>query len=462
MTPNRKADLQRKLGMAPVPTPPPDLAQRIKSEIPHDLGMDVEHERAHLRRAVTFDVRIAASILLLVSATFAGLHLMTRSQTEGPALPSNGAAASRIAQTRTIPDAPELPTSSSIDERARALPAAPPADRILRRSDREEEGSPALAARVPSDIAAATGIVASNRTASPTARIATTPRPAPVAALETPTPASTTRSERVAESAEARVEGKETEKTMAASARGNVAIAADAAMPVAPRAIVAQSGDSPAVAARKTARAASDASFAAAEESARRHERLTQEQADALVEHFASASDLPARGLRFETEAMAMSATEPDTIFLRVSIDAAAGETATDLHLYIDSGSSAGLRKSTSQSESSFARNRLSGSSITRVYSIGRPRGIRGADHLASVRLRYRDENGQEKTVERTIATEDVHDWATASRRGQAASLTGALATRLKNGRPVEGLAAMARRRGLNELAELIEAASRP
>ena len=75
MNQKRKAELQRKLSMAPVPRPPDGLAERIKSDIPDILNTQRERER--FSKSVAFNVRVAASILLLVSSSFLMLHLLT-------------------------------------------------------------------------------------------------------------------------------------------------------------------------------------------------------------------------------------------------------------------------------------------------------------------------------------------------------------------------------------------------
>lgn len=456
MTRNRKADLHRKLGMAPLPTPPSDLADRIKTAIPHDLHMNVENERAHLRRAVTFDVRIAASILLLISATFAGLHLMTRAQDDGAGRPSGEAAdTSRIAQTRTIPDAAELHPPSALDGTVGAVPSAPPASPILRRRNKEEEGAPALATAKRSDIRAANDVPASNPALLLAAGSTVTPAAAPIAPLQTPP----SRTERPTELAEVGAEKKEAAKTMAASARGSVAVASDAAMPSAPPALTdATSRGGQQVSAQRALSGGPVTTFAAAEQSVRSHQRVSRESAEALIEHFAAAVDLPARGIHVETEAITMRKTEPDVIFVRVSIDAAPGEAATDLLLTLDSDP-APHAGGTARETQPFAMHQLSGASVTKIYSLAKPSGVHTANSLALVRLRYRDGNGQDRTVERTV--DDVHEWDTSSRRGQASSLTAALVMRLQGGKPLDGLAAMARRQGLSELAELIDSAAR-
>src|SRR5258708_17138019 len=78
MTANRKADLQRKLTLAPVAKPPAGLAERIKREIPKDLRFNAETERERLSKAVAFNLRVAASILILVSSAYLGLNLLSR------------------------------------------------------------------------------------------------------------------------------------------------------------------------------------------------------------------------------------------------------------------------------------------------------------------------------------------------------------------------------------------------
>lgn len=77
MTSKRKAELQRKLGMSAVPTPPEGLAERIKTNIPHDLFKEVEAERSRFGQAAAFNLRVAASILLMISSTYLIVHLLS-------------------------------------------------------------------------------------------------------------------------------------------------------------------------------------------------------------------------------------------------------------------------------------------------------------------------------------------------------------------------------------------------
>ena len=78
MNSDRRANLQRKLTLTPVPKPPAGLADKIKGEIPKHLLLDTERERQRLSQSVAFNMRVAASILLLVSSVFIWLHVMSR------------------------------------------------------------------------------------------------------------------------------------------------------------------------------------------------------------------------------------------------------------------------------------------------------------------------------------------------------------------------------------------------
>lgn len=79
MTSKRKAELQRKLTLSAVPRPPEDLADRIKADIPKYLN--VEAERARFSRSVGFNLRIAASFLVLISIAAAMLMFIPERET---------------------------------------------------------------------------------------------------------------------------------------------------------------------------------------------------------------------------------------------------------------------------------------------------------------------------------------------------------------------------------------------
>src|SRR5437868_6856720 len=80
MSPNRKAELQRKLTLAPIPKPPAGLADRIKNEIPKQLYFDTELERRRFSQQAAFNLRVAAAILLLIGSSYLALHVLSRAE----------------------------------------------------------------------------------------------------------------------------------------------------------------------------------------------------------------------------------------------------------------------------------------------------------------------------------------------------------------------------------------------
>lgn len=461
MTHNRKAELQRKLGMAPLPTPPPGLAQRIKDEIPSDLLLNVEKERDGLRRSVSFDVRIAASILLLISAAFAGLHLLSRSQTTLTTSSRAKAGETQIAEGRPAPSAQAAPLPiAAADNEPRIFPSAlPPAHKMARRV-KEEEGAPALAGRIKAS--EPTVWIAASRKTATSAQSAggSTAPPAEALTVLKETPLSPT------ETANAALDAVAKSPVQQGSRAPQMADAA-------PHAPAMASAAAPSRAERSTASKSLRrqdlqfgtpvASFAQAEESLRSGRNLDSSKATALIEHFAAPTDLPASSLRLEAEAIVLPSVEPDTLFLRVSIDGPAGqETAFDLRLSIEPSRDLSDPSKSSETERSplVEPEFLPAASMTRVDLIHLRPGLLETKPVASVRLRYRDAGGREQSLERRILPTDVTEWKNASSRGRAATLAAALLFRLQQGKPVAPLAAIARENGMNELAKLIDSAA--
>ena len=465
MTHNRKAELQRKLGMAPLPTPPPGLAQRIKDEIPRDLLLNVEKERDGLRRSVTFDVRIAASILLLISAAFAGLHLLSRSQTTLTTSSRAKARGIQVAEARPAPSTQAAPLPiAAADNEPRIFPSAlPPARKVARRV-KEEEGAPALAGTIKAT-EPAVRIAASRKTAissESTGGSTASPAEAVTVLKEAPLlPAETTNATLDAVAKSPVPQGS------SAPQMADAAPAAPAMASAAPKSRAEGSAASKSLRRQDTQFGTQFgtpvASFAQAEESLRRGRKLDSSTATALIEHFAAPTDRPANGLRLEAEAIVLPSVEPDTVFLRVSVDGPAGhETAFDVRLSIEpSKDSTYPSKSIgTQSAPLVQPEFFSGTSITRVGLLQFRPGILATEPVASVRLRYRDAGGREQSLERRILPTEVTEWTNASSRGRAAALTAALLFRLQQGKPVAPLAAIAREGGLNELAKLIDSAA--
>jgi len=150
MNANRKADLQRKLTLAPVPKPPAGLAERIKTEIPKELRFSAERERERFTRSVRFSMAVAASVIVVISAAYISL-LMTRmdqstvtaptrqkpiavappakapAPTLSPAAPPPQPAkiaTRRVKQEKKQPVAPAEPQAEAMGKVAAAAPAA--------------------------------------------------------------------------------------------------------------------------------------------------------------------------------------------------------------------------------------------------------------------------------------------------------------------------------------------------
>src|SRR5438067_13592071 len=122
MNSTRKADLQRKLSMASVPKPPAGLAERIKQDIPEFLR--TEPERRRFTKLLSVNMRVAASILLLVSSTYLCLHILSRASV-GRHGNEPIAMASRAAKTIVIPNAAPPETRQPVVAPNVPPPAAP-------------------------------------------------------------------------------------------------------------------------------------------------------------------------------------------------------------------------------------------------------------------------------------------------------------------------------------------------
>ncbi len=146
MNANRKADLQRKLALAPVPKPPVGLAERIKREIPKQLRFNADQERQQLSKSVAFNLRVAASILLLVGSAYLALYLLTRvDQQERPAA---------IAAARRAPAVAAEPAASPAPPPPAKLGKNKPKRQVLIAEAKEEKQEDAAAPPPPAAIEA--------------------------------------------------------------------------------------------------------------------------------------------------------------------------------------------------------------------------------------------------------------------------------------------------------------------
>ena len=75
MNADRRATLQRKLAVAPVPKPPAGLAAKIKSDIPKELRFSAERERARLAQSVRLSLAVAASVIVVIATAYLALQV---------------------------------------------------------------------------------------------------------------------------------------------------------------------------------------------------------------------------------------------------------------------------------------------------------------------------------------------------------------------------------------------------
>jgi hypothetical protein len=409
MTPNRKADLQRKLAMAPVAKPPAGLAGRIKSDIPRNLGF--ESERTNLRKSAMFNLRIAASIVLLVSSLYLVLHLLSRTESNPQPATMMAERAIAPAPLRTavaLPNTPPEPGSARVPQRSDlpVLPSGPP---------------PASIAAAPSSAR----IAEAKRTE---AVGMTTGAPAYVDAVETPA----LKSERIT-------------VVNAAPPASSVPPPPPVAEEAAPAPAFVSGGIAPDRAVAKAAtreRTTPDATpvrnFVAIQQAIARGETPRYVDITAIVQHFAAPERAPA-GLRVELEASA-APLDATKWLLRVSVDVpAATATAIDLEF----------------GPAVASHHPLAGSpapNTTALYEIEFKPDAKPDQTIATVRA---------GKVEGTIRVADLHPWNAASSRMKRASLAAAWARTLQSRTQADAIVAKAREAHIDELVDMAESAAR-
>jgi len=415
MSANRKAELQRKLAMAPVPTPPAGLAERIKSEIPENLKWDAEKERQRFSRSVAFNLRVAASILLLISSVYLALHVVSRYEKRTPML---------------VPEAASARVKANVDQqpRAQSAPVAQPQPAVV-------------ATSAPMRVAEAQPIVTARRTEE-----------AP--AVETPPPPSMDVNRDV--------------PTQVAQSR---APEPPVPLPVAPPAAAAAA---PPVAESITITA--EAPMMKAERSAKAGGVIPEARADDLslappptlfgvslktaVQQFAAPSTMPS-SVRLDVEAAMID----DRPTLRISID-------TPDEAHPDGGSrppaAADARLEIAFNPEAVASQRPligpiassatalpSSESVTALYGLELKPDVRRSQVVATVTLHYRDvESGKQHTLSRTVHRADIRQWERASRRTKSAILAEAVSSKQL---PLDDIIERANAAGLTDVAAYAE-----
>jgi hypothetical protein len=419
MTRNRKADLQRKLALAPVAKPPAGLADRIKRDIPQHLGFNPESERVQLRKSAMFNLRIAASIVLLVSSLYLVLHLLSRteSKTESPttAAEAAGAPAPRVAEA--LPNKPPEPGSALTQPRTDLppMPRTPPpritaegshaqiAEARRTEADGMSTGQPAYADSVERDtpVAKTEPIIVANAAPAPPPPVAPSAAAAPpasAAAVEQAAPMDAGRLGFAPERSVAKDVARERKASPAAPVRNFVAIQEAIEHGATPRDI----------------------------------------DAAAIVQHFAAPERAPA-DLHIEIEASA-APLDATKWLLRVSVDAPApAGTSIDLTFGDPVALHRPLAGSLSPNE-------------TALYEIEFKPDAKPDQIIATVRA---------GKTEGSVRIADLHGWNAASPRMKRASLAAAWARTLQSHTHADAIVAKAREAHIDDLADMAERTER-
>ena len=464
MNSKRRAELQRKLSMGAVPRPPADLSDRIKADIPQYLQTDVE--RARFSGSVAFSMRVAASILLLITTAFVTLRLL---ETEPEHVASFKARPRLIPAVthRSVPadaTAPRpqpqplgeevrldiaqeiaVPTTSAPAPRAAAMPAGVEAARQEGKEADESRDNGTFAAEVPEIAGNAAGASMDDRA-----------QPAQVAEMlpAEPSPAREREEAVSAQTADA------TRKTLlgrrAAPAPAPAMVPPPAAPMVAPaplegRITVTASAPSLLMSeaqASELSLAQKPAVFGISVDPKVFLEMKTTLQkgkrpaaasvnVDALVNYFAGPPDRAPRRVALEVEASpAPVKADGDHAVLRFTVDTprisvgprestppAAAEAHLDIE--IDPKAVASFHRIGGTHTAGLESVLLHNLSVTGLYALELRPQLKAKQHVATVRLRYRSvTDGKPHVITRIVRGSDLaHDWARATRRHRLASL---------------------------------------
>jgi hypothetical protein len=456
MNSTRKADLQRKLSMASVPKPPAGLAERIKQDIPEFLR--TEPERQRFTKLLSVNMRVAASILLLVSSTYLCLHILSRAGADrhnsAPMAMASRAAKSIVIPNAAPPEArqpvvaPNVPPPAAPEPVMNVAPPPSVAERIVLHRDLPAD------AKERKDQVADGGVVAGaepqhqNETDNAVGRRAETvtvtsmappvtvaqaaPAPPPPQPATVPAP---TVSAAPAASYDQVLVQKSAHSEMVRSAN-----AADFDL----RARDSVFGIS-----------VNGNAFEQVKSAIERGQRPSNVDVEALINYFAGAAEQAPRDVSLEVEGSTAPVDEGErTVFVRYTIDTARGPVAPNasvppiatnarVDVDFDSHSVASFRRVGGESKGTIETSLLENVSVTAMYAVQlRPR-VTSRMPLATVTLHYNNvTNGREETTTRSLRVGDVtQSWSGASRRHRLASLGAVWGEQLKSATSGSGVA---------------------
>ena len=429
MTQKRKAELQRKLSMAPVAKPPAGLADRLKADIPEYL--DARRDRQRLAHSVAFTMRVAASIILLVASVFLTIQLISRDDRQAfDVAASNPSAASPVA-------APDTTIAAASEAVAQPAPVA-----------QEEAATPAPSVETPRRREAPRQVAVMRPVASEATQNATPPQErvsdavGGVAGGVTAAAAEARPREALASAETALAESRpvETASRIAADMTEDaVAPAAPAAPPpppAAPAAALTRAESSRVASPAMTTQFAKsqDASvfgistdptaFRRVRDTIARGEKPAAPAVDvaALVNHFAGRPAVAPREVDLQVEASRIPLSTDGRAVIRYTIDSAVRATAK---LTIE------VRAAAVESHRVFGGDvgpveevLSAGQSVTGLIEIRAKQPASPATTAARVILEYRTPGGRPRTLTRPVRIMDLTEsWPEASRRHRLATL---------------------------------------
>jgi hypothetical protein len=414
MTRNRKADLQRKLTMAPVAKPPAGLADRIKHDIPQHFAFQTGGERTAARKLSMFNLRIAASILLLVSSVYLTLHLVSRngSNLDTRSIMANkNDAAPAPKPVAVLPSTPPAPGSARVQEPADLppLPRVPPPASIAAQPPRERIAQARREEAVSMTNGTPVYIADAGRN-QPVPESTPIVNPIPSAPMPLP-PAATVEAP---------------------------AIVAEGGAPAREGAMAKTSAANAASESRDALAAPPVRNFYAIQQAIAHGEKPRDIDADAFVQHFAAPERKPA-DLRVELEASA-APLDATKWLLRVSVDAP-GKTSAPVDLTFG--------------DAIASHRTLTGSvatNATALYEIEFKPNVETDDTIATVRA---------GDVKSTVRVADLRHWNESSPRMKRASLAAAWARAPQSRTQTAEIVAKARAAHIDDLADIAEESER-
>jgi len=413
MTSKRKAELQRKLSMAPLPKPPDGLADRIKRDIPNDLGMNMARERERFSRFSAMSLRVAASVIVLIGGAFLGIRLLSEMQTKNQ--PPASVVSEPAPKPAVMASRADVEKSES---NAVAVASAPVATQKVN-INRQEKGR-------------AFGGVVGGTVGSATAGVKTEAAPVVAQAAESKDDAKTITAEAPVTVAYGTERDALRDKEAAEDRATTTTMAPAAAAPPPPAAKMAKSA--PFVEAITVTRSelfgisVDRQAFERIKFAIEHGERPAASSVDveALINYFAGAPDRVRRDAALDLEASLRPVHDgSSTALVRVTVDTAAAIHDATLEIEFDpTAVSAHHRIGGDDVDTASESIMQPSQSVTALYEVTLRPNVRPHQSVATAKLTYVSAGGSEQMLNRWVSyNEAIGAWKNRTRRHRLATL---------------------------------------